>query len=64
MLSEPKRAVDVFGALFARSITSEPQLLGLATGESMAHLNHLVQRGEVVVRPGDDGANWYRLAAA
>ena len=64
VLGEPKRAVDVFGALFARSITSEPQLLGLATGESMAHLNYLVQRGEVVVRLGDDGASWYRLAAA
>lgn len=63
ILVEPKRAVDVFGALFARSITSEPQLLGLATGESMAHLNYLVQRGEVVVHPGDDGASWYRLAA-
>ncbi|MGZ5238560.1 MAG: MBL fold metallo-hydrolase [Caldimonas sp.] len=63
ILGEPKRAVDVFGALFARSITSEPQLLGLATGESLAHLNYLVQRGEVVVSQGEGGAAWYRLAA-
>ena len=61
-LSEPRRAVDVFGALFARQITSEPNLLGLATGESVAHINYLLRRGEAVVERMDKGVAWYRLA--
>ena len=42
----PKRAIDVFGALFARPIDSTGDLLGMATGESLAHLNCLMARGE------------------
>jgi hypothetical protein len=42
-LNEPKRAIDIFGALFARKIG--PDLLGMATGEAIAHLNCLVGRG-------------------
>jgi glyoxylase-like metal-dependent hydrolase (beta-lactamase superfamily II) len=41
-LNEPKRAIDIFGALFARKIG--PDLLGMATGEAIAHLNCLVGR--------------------
>ncbi len=63
-LAEPKRAVDVFGTLFARSITSEPQLLGLATGEALAHFNHLVQRGEAAAEVRPDGVAWYRRVSA
>ncbi len=59
---EPKRAIDVFGALFARPIEG-PELLGMATGESLAHLNHLVALGEAVREAGDDGAYRYRLIA-
>jgi glyoxylase-like metal-dependent hydrolase (beta-lactamase superfamily II) len=44
-LRAPKRAVDVFGALFARPIT--PDLLGMATGEALAHLNYLLHRGQI-----------------
>ncbi len=62
-LAEPKRAIDVFGALFARPIEGA-QLLGMATGESLAHLNYLVARGEVVRESGDDGASRYWLKAA
>jgi glyoxylase-like metal-dependent hydrolase (beta-lactamase superfamily II) len=62
-LAEPKRAIDVFGALFARPIDSKGDLLGMATGESLAHLNHLMARGEVVREPGPDGAWRYRLKA-
>jgi glyoxylase-like metal-dependent hydrolase (beta-lactamase superfamily II) len=64
-LAEPKRAVDVFGALFARRIDqNEIQLLGMATGEALACLNHLLQRGEVGRRVGDDGVLRYvRLSA-
>ena len=39
-LQEPKRAVDVFWALFSRKIIhDDPSLLSLATGESVAHLD-------------------------
>jgi len=40
---EPRRAVDLFGALFARKIGGD--LIGMATGEALAHLNCLVGRG-------------------
>ena len=56
----PKRAIDVFGALFARPIDSKGDLLGMATGESLAHINHLVARGEVVAELGADGVRRYR----
>nr|WP_239481993.1 MBL fold metallo-hydrolase [Pseudomonas insulae] len=58
-LSEaPKRVVDVFGALFARPIDAE--LLPLATGEALANLNYLVQRGAVSVSEDAEGVAWYR----
>lgn len=60
-LQQPKRAVDVFEALFSRPITSEPQLLSMATGESIAHLNYLIQRGEASVRIHDDNVAWYQM---
>ena len=59
-LAAPKRAVDVFGELFSRPIGSEPNLLGMATGESIAHLNYLVRRGEARINLADDGVAWYR----
>ena len=40
---EPRRAVDLFGALFARKIGAD--LIGMATGEAIAHANCLVGRG-------------------
>ena len=47
-LREPKRAVDVFAALFGRSIDdADGGLLNLATGESLACLNYLLHRSEV-----------------
>jgi glyoxylase-like metal-dependent hydrolase (beta-lactamase superfamily II) len=60
-LAEPKRAIDVFGALFARPIDSKGELLGMATGESLAHLNHLMARNEVLREAGADGVQRYRL---
>jgi glyoxylase-like metal-dependent hydrolase (beta-lactamase superfamily II) len=60
-LEAPKRAVDVFGSLFARSIAeSNVALLGMATGESLACLNYLLQRGEIRRDVDDDGIAWYR----
>ncbi|MFZ4606952.1 MAG: MBL fold metallo-hydrolase [Caulobacter sp.] len=57
-LAEPKRAVDVFGALFARPIG--PELVGMATGESLAHINCLIERGKAVAEADADGVIWYR----
>ncbi|MCF8506833.1 MAG: MBL fold metallo-hydrolase [Caulobacter sp.] len=56
----PKRAVDVFGALFARPIG--PDLLGMATGEGLAHINCLIERGKAVAEADADGVIWYRAA--
>lgn len=62
LLAEPKRSVDVFGALFARKIG--PDLMGMATGESLAHLNCLLGRGRAVAERGGDGVTWYRAIRA
>jgi glyoxylase-like metal-dependent hydrolase (beta-lactamase superfamily II) len=59
-LAEPKRAVDVFGALFARHIG--PELLGMATGEALAHLNCLWRRGRANPVLDEDGVQWWRAA--
>jgi len=61
-LAEPKRVLDIFSTLFARQIDARSEQLGLATGEGVAHLNHLMARGEVVAEAGADGALRYRLA--
>ena len=62
-LQEPKRAVDVFSALFGRAITqADEHLLGMATGEAMACLNHLLRRGEAVRELDAAGVAWYRAA--
>ncbi len=63
LADSPKRAIDVFGALFARPIDGKGELLGMATGESLAHLNHLVARGEAVGQVGEDGVRRYRMQA-
>jgi hypothetical protein len=34
----------------------------MATGESIAHLNYLIEEGELNVEPDADGVNWYRRA--
>jgi glyoxylase-like metal-dependent hydrolase (beta-lactamase superfamily II) len=61
-LAEPRRAIDVFGSLFARSVSpSDVPLLGMATGESLACLNHLVQRTEVARELDAQGVAWYRM---
>ncbi len=60
-LAEPRRVIDVFGALFARTIEGRGDLLHMATGEALANLNHLLARGEVTRTVGDDGAYRYQL---
>jgi glyoxylase-like metal-dependent hydrolase (beta-lactamase superfamily II) len=57
LLATPARAVDVFGALFRRHVGVE--MLGMATGESIAHLNCLIGR-ELARRETDHaGIAWY-----
>jgi glyoxylase-like metal-dependent hydrolase (beta-lactamase superfamily II) len=57
-LAEPKRTVDVFESLFRRQIS--PELLGMATGESLAHLNHLLRRQQVNRVSDGDEVQWWR----
>lgn len=62
-LREPKRVTDVFVTLFGRAIgEADVNLLGMATGEAVACLNHLLQRGEAARRIGADGVAWYQAA--
>ena len=61
MLSTPRRAIDVFPALFGRPITGP--VIGMATGESIAHLNHLVAKGLATSDKDAGGVRWYKRAA-
>ncbi len=36
-------------------------MYGLATGESIAYLNYLVNRGMARAHEDDDGVAWYRV---
>jgi glyoxylase-like metal-dependent hydrolase (beta-lactamase superfamily II) len=57
-LREPKRAVDVFPALFARPVGDGVR--GMATGEAIAHLNYMLLQGAVVRERDADGVDWWR----
>jgi len=61
MLDQPRRAIDVFPALFKRKIG--PDVFFMATGESLAHLSCLVHRGLATVSCDDKGVNWYARTA-
>jgi glyoxylase-like metal-dependent hydrolase (beta-lactamase superfamily II) len=61
-LQTPKRAVDVFSVLFKRTIGLD--MLGMATGESLAHLNCLIVRGLAERRADEHGVFWYRVRVA
>jgi len=64
MLTAPRRAIDVFKALFKRDIGDDPQQWSLATGESLAHINYLIGRGEARVDSVTDGVVWYKGVGA
>ncbi|MEM6668620.1 MAG: MBL fold metallo-hydrolase [Pseudomonadota bacterium] len=58
-IAQPRSVVECFPALFRREIT--PALEGLATVETLAHLNHLWRQGRVVRRERADGVyQWSR----
>jgi glyoxylase-like metal-dependent hydrolase (beta-lactamase superfamily II) len=56
----PKRAIDVFVAVFGRNLTGE--LMHMATGEAIAHLNCLITRGVAKRVPGEGGVFLYEPA--
>lgn len=56
----PKRATEVFGAIFRRPVRDDQTFLAL--GESLSHLRCLVARGQVDVRVDEEGA--WRFQAA
>ncbi|UVE19546.1 MBL fold metallo-hydrolase [Pseudomonas sp. LS44] len=59
-LQTPKRVVDTFALLFSRPIPfSDASMLSLATGESVAHLNYLLRRGEISRELDAEGVAWY-----
>jgi glyoxylase-like metal-dependent hydrolase (beta-lactamase superfamily II) len=53
-LAEPRVAVECFTVLFQRRIEEGTYILALV--ETVAHLNHLLARGEVTRRRREDGA--------
>jgi glyoxylase-like metal-dependent hydrolase (beta-lactamase superfamily II) len=56
--AEPKRVIDVFPALFRRKI--DRNNLIMATGESVSHLNYLLNDGRLDATRDADGVVWYR----
>jgi glyoxylase-like metal-dependent hydrolase (beta-lactamase superfamily II) len=55
---EPRRTVDVFPALF-RSKINDNNLI-MATGEALAHIHYLLNRGELSSSEDEDGVKWYQ----
>ncbi len=59
-LAQPRRATECFAPLFKRAIG--PAEFGLALAESVAHLNHLLHKGQVSRHLSQDGAwLWQRV---
>ena len=58
LCKEPKRAIDTFPALFKARISGSN--LMFATGESIAHLNYLLNTGQMTVSTDEDDASWYQ----
>ena len=57
-LDQPRRAVDCFPPLFNREI--DQGSLGLATGETLAHLNCLLGRRRITRKRDQQGVDWYQ----
>jgi len=56
-LQTPSRAVDVFSSLFARPIGDG--VVGMATGEAVAHLNYLAGQGRARRERDAHGVDWW-----
>ena len=59
-LEQPRRAIDLFSLLFRRAVG--PELMSMATGESIAHLNCLIARGRATCASDPAGVTWYQRA--
>lgn len=57
-LGEPRTVVEVLPVLFHKPLSGD--LLILAAGEAVAHLNCLMHRGQLVRTRNDSGVNLYR----
>lgn len=60
LAERPVRSIDIFPLLFGRQITGD--LLSMATGESIAHLNCLIGRGLAKRDVDENGVAYYRTA--
>ncbi len=60
--AHPRRAVDLFPALFRRRV--DRSLYMMAVGESIAHLNYLIRRNKITAARDADGINWYSATDA
>lgn len=60
LCKEPRRAIDAFPALFRSEIGNSN--LVMATGESLAHLNYLLEDGSLVAETDSNKVMWYRRA--
>lgn len=58
---EPRRVVDIFPAIFGRRIGDD--VISMATGEAVAHLNYLLADGDANRSVDADGIAWYSADA-
>ena len=58
LCANPIRAIDAFPVLF-KSVINDNNLI-MATGESIAHLNYLLELGEISSRTDQAGTRWYQ----
>ena len=58
LCAEPRRAVDVFPALFKREV--DETMFFAATGESIAHLHYALEEGRLELEEDAEGVAWYR----
>lgn len=56
----PRRAIDVYPILFRRRVDKTIHINMMAVGESIAHLNYLLQAGRVQREQDKAGVSWYR----
>lgn len=61
LTQEPRRVVDVFPAIFGRKIGDD--VLSMATGEALAHLNYLIENEQAERTIDADGVAWYTAKA-
>ncbi len=58
LCQEPKRAIDVFPALFRAAVPKDEFVM--ATGEAVAHLNYLLAEGQLRTWLDSDKIRWYQ----